>query len=86
MVERGFEIPFSSEPPDTFIKNNKSALQHQSFVFKAIEELVMSGVVVECTQNPTVVNPLTVAVNHKGKERLVLDLRAVNNHVSLEKI
>lgn len=34
---------------------------------------------------PHVVNPLTVSVNAKGKERLILDLRHVNQYVVLYK-
>jgi hypothetical protein len=33
-----------------------------------------------------VVNPLTVSINGKGKERLILDLRHVNKQVVLNKI
>jgi hypothetical protein len=33
-----------------------------------------------------VVNPLTVSINGKGKERLILDLRHVNNKVVLNEI
>ena len=32
------------------------------------------------------VNPLTVSINGKGKERLILDLRHVNKQVVLNKI
>ena len=32
------------------------------------------------------VNPLTVSINSKGKERLILDLRHVNKQVVLNKI
>jgi hypothetical protein len=33
-----------------------------------------------------VVNPLTVSINGKGKERLILDVRHINKHVVLNKI
>jgi hypothetical protein len=33
-----------------------------------------------------VVNPLTVSINGKGKERLILDLRHVNKQVVLNQI
>ena len=32
------------------------------------------------------VNPLTVSINGKGKERLILDVRHINKHVVLNKI
>lgn len=48
---------------------------------KSIQELLQSGTVVKVDQIPHVVNPLTVSVNAKGKERLILDLRHVNQYV-----
>jgi hypothetical protein len=47
-----------------------------------------------CSQNSTdlfnrpshVVNPLTVSINGKGKERLILDLRHINKQVDLNTI
>ena len=35
---------------------------------------------------PKVINPLSVSVNSKGKKRLILDLRYVNDHLYKEKI
>ena len=32
-----------------------------------------------------VINPLTVSVNHKGKERLILELRHVNQYIEKRK-
>jgi hypothetical protein len=40
------------------------------------------GLVREVSSAPHVVNPLTVAVNGKDKERLILDLRHVNKQVA----
>jgi hypothetical protein len=48
--------------------------------------LISGGVVREVSSAPHVVNPLTVAVNGKGKERLILDLRHVNKQVVQNKI
>jgi hypothetical protein len=45
----------------------------------------LSGVVQKLLEKPTVVNPLTVAVNADGKRRLVLDLRNVNPLVHVSK-
>ena len=86
VIKNGYRIPFVNDPPKAFIKNNKSALDNVEFVSEAIIELVQSQAVIECDKPPWVVNPLTVAVNAKGKKRLVLDLRHVNHHIALEKI
>ena len=49
-------------------------------------DLLKTNSVVKVDFVPSVVNPLTVSVNDKGKKRLVLDLRHVNPHVWKEKI
>jgi hypothetical protein len=49
-------------------------------------KLICGGLVREVSSAPHVVNPLTVAVNGKGKERLILDLRHVNKQVVQNKI
>lgn len=47
--------------------NNRSALDHASFVDSAISDLLLAGSVIEVFTPPTVVNPLTVSVNSVGK-------------------
>jgi hypothetical protein len=42
--------------------------------------------VVETKDVPYVVNLLTVAISHSGKERLVLDLRHVNRYIEKQKV
>jgi hypothetical protein len=49
-------------------------------------ELLKGGLVKELSNRPHVVNPLTVSINGKGKERLILDLRHVKNQEVLNKI
>jgi hypothetical protein len=48
--------------------------------------LLESGCVVEQLNRPFCVNPLSVSVNKNGKERLILDLRHVNQFVEKRKI
>lgn len=48
---------------------------------EAIQDLLDRGLVEICTEEPFVVNPLTVSVQHSGKKRLILDLREVNKHI-----
>ena len=60
------------------LKNNKSTRLNADFVDEAIRELVLSGRVCEVSQEPLVVNPLSVSIQPCGKKRLILDLRHVN--------
>lgn len=86
VIENGYKIPLVSQPESVFLRNNKSAREHSNFVDCAIADLVQGGLVKEVHYKPHVVNPLSVSVNSKGKERLILDLRHVNKHVVLNKI
>ena len=59
-------------------KNNKSYYKDKEFANEAVDQLVKVGVL-EKVKKCKCVNPLTVAVNKKGKRRLCLDLsRKVN--------
>ena len=86
VIEHGYRIPFVTTPPNANIKNNRSAFDNADFVSEAIKELIDSKSVIKVNKKPSVVNPLTVSVNAKGKKRLVLDLRHVNPHIWREKI
>ena len=65
-------------PKAEILKNNKSARDNSSFVTEEIAKLLDTGVLIEVKTVPTVINALTVAINHSGKKRLVLDLRSIN--------
>ena len=86
VIKDGYKIPLKSEPDSVILNNNKSAAKHEKFVDTPIEDLLISGSIKYVSERPHVVNPLTVSVNAKGKERLILDLRHVNEHVLLNKI
>ena len=81
VVLYGYVLPFISEPPTMFNKNNKSALNHSDFVTKAIQELCKLGTLEMTKIKPKVVSPLTVSVQSNGKKRLILDLRLVNEYM-----
>ncbi|VDI17418.1 Hypothetical predicted protein [Mytilus galloprovincialis] len=69
-----------------YMKNNKSALKNDDFVSKSVNELVLSGCVIEVPFQPYIVNPLSVATQKSGKRRLILDLSTLNLSVKKEKI
>ena len=85
-IEYGYRIPFITEPCSIHLSNNRSDLQHASFVEKSIMELLTTNCINEVTYPPFVVNPLTVSVQSSGKKRLVLDLRHVNKYVDRQKV
>ena len=85
-IRNGYKIPLFSTPPTAHLANNRSALNHESFVVQAITDLLSKGLIEECSNKPYVVNPLTVSVQNNEKKRLILDLRHVNKHLWKSKI
>ena len=78
IVTNGYKLPFIAFPQPMIAKNHRSAFKHARFVEESIDDLVHSRCVRECTSCPTVCSPLLVVENAKGKLRLVIDLRYVN--------
>ena len=85
VIRFGYRIEFLSLPEKIFLVNNKSALDNQNFVEKAILDLVRKNLVTECFQPPYCVNPLTVSMPLNKKPRLILDLRHVNTCIMKRK-
>ena len=78
IIINGYKLPFISLPLTVKLRNNKSARLRADFVDQTVLELVNSGRVRMVNEQPFVVNPLSVAIQPCGKERLILDLRLVN--------
>ena len=78
IVKAGYCLPFITYPPPLVARNHKSALEHAKFVKDSIDELVLSHCVQRVVSCPTVCSPLQVVANAKGKLRLVIDLRYLN--------
>jgi hypothetical protein len=85
-IKSGYVIPFLSQPPSFFMRNNKSALENSDFVDKAIEDLLQKQCVYEVPFLPHNINPLSVATNSSGKKRLILDLSILNTYVKKDRI
>ena len=81
IVLHGYCIPFIALPWPVFKCNHQSALGHSEFVSSAIDDLVDTGCVISTDSCPKVCSPLSVVQNAKGKLRLVLDLRYVNQFI-----
>ena len=75
------QITFFYTLSNAEFKNNSSALKNSEFVGEAIKEMLRASTIKECL---TVINPLSVAT--KGKKRLILHQRYVNNHFFKYKI
>ena len=60
------------------------ALKNLEFVDESIKEMLRADTVKECLTKPKVLNPLSVST--KGKKRLILDLRYINNYLFKDKI
>ena len=79
IVQDGYAIPFQSIPDTCYLSNNKSTRVHPEFVSEAINKLLLGNYIVEHSEPPYCVNPLSVA---EGKKlRLVIDLRHINPHL-----
>ena len=74
MIQSGYKIPFHTTPDPYYFDNRSSALRRKSFVEFQIRELLENGCISEVRVWPEFINPLHVAVQPFGKERLILDL------------
>ena len=71
VIESGYTLPLLEILKDSYIRNNKSARDQESFVDDELNRLLLSGIIIKLSSKPTVVNALTVATNASGKHRLV---------------
>ena len=81
ILRQGYIFLFTTLPQPQILRNNKSALENESFVTEAITDLLAQQSITMVTRPPLLVNPLSVATNDRGKKRLVLDLRHINPHL-----
>ena len=79
ILKNGYKLPLLYTPSNAEFKNNSSALKNSEFIEESIKEMLRASTVKECLTKPKVLNPLSVST--KGKKRLILDLRYVNNHL-----
>ena len=79
VVKGGYRIPFKDLPDSVYLKNNRSARENPTFVSSEIKSLLEKQCIVKVSEQPYVINPLTVAYNRNGKPRLVLDCRHINH-------
>lgn len=78
VIELGYKLPLLQIPTPFPARNNSSAFEHSAFVGNAISGLIRQGCVVGVFEKLIIINPLSVSIQKSGKERLILDLRHVN--------
>ena len=80
-IEFGYKLPLLQIPPPFVTTNNNSELRESEFVESAVSELLNLECITEVFAPPTVINPLSVSIQKLGKNRLILDLRHVNQYL-----
>ena len=56
-------------------------MNNADFVDTAKQDLLQRGLIVQCDNQPFIVNSLSVTIQSNSKKRLILDLRVVNQHL-----
>ena len=87
VIKEGFKLNMRELPGSYEEKNNKSFVKEEDFGKDAIMKLVEMKVLKEVAKEEvSCVNPLTVAINDRGKKRLCIDLsRYVNEFTETKK-
>ena len=85
IIRSGYRLPFIRLPPSVCMKNHQSAVRNAQFVSQSIQDLLYGNCVIECVTCPLVCSPLQVVTGAKGKQRLVIDLRYVNQYLHQHK-
>ena len=79
--QKGYALPFTSEPKPAVFSNNRSARGNKEFVTSEILKLLKLGCIREVNRGEVhTINPLSVTDNGK-KLRLISDLRYINQHL-----
>ena len=71
------------KPPPCHLDNHKQAYANADFVSASISDLLQASAIELWPVQPRCVHPLNVATRSNGKKRLILDLRHVNQFLSL---
>ena len=84
-METGYELPFSSIPPNPLsANNNKSLFSNINFAAEEIDRQVKMGILSEVPWKPFIVNPISVVYSNKW--RLVVDCRLLNPFLVKRKV
>ena len=87
MVKEGFRLNMKEIPGGYKEKNNRSFFREEEFAVETVMKLAKMKILKEVKEEEvSCINPLTVAVNDRGKKRLCIDLsRYVNEYTRATK-
>ena len=85
VIEDGYILPLLLVPNAYKADNQRSARENNEFVTKEVSKLVNNGCVRAFVAQPFVCRPLSVVINAKGKKRLVVNLRYLNQFLWKQK-
>jgi len=81
----GYKLPLRVVPDCFTKKNQESALKNSNFVAEALRELETNRCIERVDDQPHICSPLSVVENGKGKSRLVINLRYLNQFLWKDK-
>ena len=84
-IKTGYKLPLKTTPDAYCRPNQKSALQNKEFVSQALVELELNRCIEHVPQKPHICSPLSVVSNSSGKQRLVINLRYLNQFLWKDK-
>ena len=82
---QGYKIPFFQLPRPFAKRNNTSARENSDFVSQTVNNLLRLDLIEELACKPHIINPLSVSTRRSGRQRLILDLRHVNQFIYKQK-
>ena len=80
-----YKLPLLCAPTPFVQGNHRSSLEHAGFVTVAVQELMANRCIKKVSEKPFVCSPLSVVVNSEGKQRLVLNLKHLNQFLRKDK-
>lgn len=81
-IESGVKLPFNCVPNGFEIENRSLSAKKRLFITNEIKSLLAIGVIEKCIVKPTCVSPINSVPKSNGKQRLIIDLRHLNEHCS----
>ena len=84
-IKTGYKLPLKSIFNSYCRPNQKSAIESKEFVSQALRDLETNRCIEPVPQRPHICSPLSVVCNSSGKQRLVINLRYLNQFLWRDK-
>ena len=85
VIMQGYKIPFLQLPTPFAKRNNTSARENSDFVSQTVNNLLRLDLIEELACKPHIINLRSVSTRISGRQRLILDLRHVNQFIYKQK-